>query len=122
MMDIFEFFVFPVSIFSTGLIMCLFLLFVTPQEMEQMHGDVQIGIISKQEIMSLSQERRNKVAKIIAVAALICSLSAAIIAWLYVSLSPKTLLAFLCCLFLQVIVFIGFGVPFYRKMLLIVRS
>ena len=122
MIDISVFFAIPESIITTGLIMCLILLFVSSQEMGKMRGNIQIGKIDKQTIMRLSKERRIDVVKVMAVATVICSLSTATIAWLFISFSSKTLLAFLGCLIVQVIDFIGLCIPFYRKLLLIVQA
>ena len=116
-MDIGLFLILPEAFISTGLSICLFLWFVSPQKLSQTRVDVQIGKIDKQTLLHLSRNQRKEVAKALALAALVCALSTGILAWLWVRFVSTTLLAFPGCVLLQLLLSFCLWRPFYRKLL-----
>ncbi len=116
-MEIFEFFLLPDAIFGTGIIL-YFLLRLSPQKLECSHGDVQIGAIDKQMLVNLSRDQRISVRKLLTLATIICTVSTAFIAILFIKTFLLTMVNFIICLGMQLCVFLLIGRPFYKKFLL----
>lgn len=120
-MESFEFFLLPDAVFVTGIIIW-FLLRLSPQRLERLHGDVQIGAINKQTLVCLSKGQRLSIRKLLGLATVTCTVSTAIIAIVFIKFFSLTVVNFLICLSIQLCVFILIGRPFYKKMYGITKS
>ena len=120
-MEYVEFFILPGTIFSTGIIL-LCLIGLSSHELEGLNGDIQIGAINKQTLIRLSKEQRTYIRKLVVLAVVICVLGTSIIAIIFITCFPATMVNFLLCLIIQLCTFLLLGRPFYKKMYKITKK
>ena len=114
-MSIYEFFILPEAILFTGIII-ISLIGLNPKIIKHSRGSIQIGKIDNQSLARMSKEQRKTVCLLLAFATGICALFTAVVSFVFIKISPITLLAFLICAALQICLFFLIGYPFYRKM------
>ena len=118
-MSIFEFFIMPGAILCTGIII-ISLIGLNPKIIKNSKGSIQIGKIDNRSLARMSKEQRKTVCLLLAFATGICALCTAFVSFIFIKISPITLLAFLICAAFQVCIFFLIGYPFYRKMCTII--
>ncbi len=119
-MEIFEFFIIPSAIFSTGLIIWI-LLGISARKLELSKGEIQIGKIDKQVLINLSLEQRKAIRRIILLATFICSIFTSVVAFISIKLSSLTLSTMFVCMLIQILIFLICGIPFYKKLRSIIQ-
>ena len=120
-MEYYEFFIFPGTILSTGIILfCL--LGLSSKELERLRGDIQIGAIDKEMLIHLSKEQRICIQKLMAFAIVICVIGTSIIAAIFIFCFSATIVIFLICLIIQICTFLLLGRPLYKKMYSIAKK
>lgn len=118
-MSIYEFFILPEVILCTGIII-ISLICLNPKIIKHSSGSIQIGKIDNQAIARMSKKQRKAVCVLLAFAMGICTLYTAFVSFIFIKISPLTLLNFLICVALQICLFFLIGYPFYRKMCYII--
>ena len=113
-MSVYEFFILPEAILCTGIII-ISLIGLNPKIMKHSSGSIQIGKIDNQSLAHMSKDQRKAVCLLLAFATGICALCTAVVSFVFIKISPLTLLTFLICAVLQICLFFLIGHPFYRK-------
>lgn len=120
-METYEYLIFPGAIFITGVII-YFLLRVSPQKLEQLHGDVQIGKIDKQALISLSKRKRSHIQKWIFFSTFLCTVTTLLMSALFIKYFYITIVNFIICLIIQLCLLLLLGAYFYKKCVLLLSK